>query len=426
MVKIGSSAAAPEIVDGQQVGAEFIHSGRYALRMGQPIDTSCGNDALGPSQIAVEDVTIPSDAQDVTISFWYKAVGDYPAGEVAMALGEKPTSYLADAAFFSTIQMDDLMPGWQLFRQNFTGEQLEAARGKTLYLKFYVYFRVKPTKTGRSTLTTCGQCHFGSARSHHSLPADLRGDGAQPLLVLGTNKAGDAYGIQRMDTDGGNRVLLYESLLQPKSLAWSPNGSQFVFSEDRPFPDPPISIDNFHAIVSDTYLMDPDGSNGRKIFQTTGVIGQKERPIGCLRTNSCADSGQNAIDIKVQDLTWSPDGSQIVSTVCTEGRWWNGDKNITGCSRHLSLQPVPAGEPVDITLEKFINVAQNSRLARQWSTALSASPVHRRRGATLRLMAGRYDPAAATTSACTNVDDGKLQRQSRSASKPRTGASMGA
>ena len=355
-----------QLADAQAEGAALAHAGRYALRMGQPIDNSCGNDALGPAQVAAEDVTIPSNAQDVTISFWYRAVGDYSVGEVVLALGEKPTTYLGSRAFISEINMDEVTPGWQLFRQNLTGEALEAVRGQTLYLNFQVRFSGEPSDNWAIYFDDVRVVPTWERTQPAPFPADLRpgglyGSGTQPLLVRGLGQTPDQAGIQRMDTDGGNRVVIHESLIEQQSVTWSPDGGQIAFTVDRVYPDPPLSTDKFHALVSDTFVMNGDGSNVQQIFQTTGVVGRKENPTGCLRTNSCLDAGQDAIDVRLENLAWSPDGSELVTTYCTESRWWNGEKEIRGCSHELGRHAVPNdGNVVDITLPDFINVAQNA------------------------------------------------------------------
>ncbi len=66
------------IVD-KQAGAtaDMVRSGRYALRIGAPANNAadCGNDAIGPYQVAAQDFTVPSDASDLTVSFWHSALG---------------------------------------------------------------------------------------------------------------------------------------------------------------------------------------------------------------------------------------------------------------------------------------------------------------------------------------------------------------
>lgn len=352
-----------KLVDAQAgATADMVRDGRYALRLGQPVDDSCGNDALGPSQIAAEDITIPSDASDVTLSFWYSPTGDWPAGEVTIQLSTKPTNNLGSQALISTLKMDNLMPGWQLFRQNLNADQLAAVRGQTLYLTFWVQFKGQPDWNWAIHIDDVRVAKAWERTQNGAFPADLAGDGQQPLLVLGRGANENRFGNQRMDTDGGRRVVIAEEIGQPNQLTWSPDGQHIAYETDRPFP---ASSDNdhFQALVSDIHIINADGSGKRTSFFTSGVEGQKESPRGCLRTNSCGDSGQDAIDVKVDDIEWSPDGSQLLTSLCVEPRWYNGDKEIRGCSYNLSLQPIPATGAVDITLPKFIDVAQNGSWA---------------------------------------------------------------
>lgn len=352
-----------KLVDAQTgATSEMVYAGRYALRLGQPIDDSCGNGALGPSQIAAEDVTIPANASDTTLSFWYSPTGDWPAGEITIQLSTKPTNNLGSQAVLSTLKMDDLMPGWQLFRQNLNADQMAAVRGQTLYLTFWVQFKGQPDWNWAIYVDDVRMAAAWERTEVNAFPADLAGDGQQPLVVLGRGATANTFGIQRMDTDGGHRVVIAEEAVQPKQLTWSPDGQQIAYATDRIFPANSDN-DHFPALVSDVHLINATGGSKRTLFFTTGGEGQKETPRGCLPTRTCSDSGRDAIDVKVADIEWSPDNRQILSSLCVEPRWYNGDKATRGCAYHLALQPLPTANAVDITLPKFIDVAQNGSWA---------------------------------------------------------------
>ncbi|MEZ4736924.1 MAG: hypothetical protein R3E79_58325 [Caldilineaceae bacterium] len=352
-----------KLVDAQTgATSEMVYAGRYALRLGQPIDDSCGNGALGPSQIAAEDVTIPANASDTTLSFWYSPTGDWPAGEITIQLSTKPTNNLGSRAVISTLKMDDLMPGWQLFRQNLNADQMAAVRGQTLYLTFWVQFKGQPDWNWAIYVDDVRMAAAWERTEVNAFPADLAGDGQQPLVVLGRGATANTFGIQRMDTDGGHRVVIAEEAVQPKQLTWSPDGQQIAYATDRIFPANSDN-DHFPALVSDVHLINATGGSKRTLFFTTGGEGQKETPRGCLPTRTCSDSGRDAIDVKVADIEWSPDNRQILSSLCVEPRWYNGDKATRGCAYHLALQPLPTANAVDITLPKFIDVAQNGSWA---------------------------------------------------------------
>ncbi|MEZ4867363.1 MAG: hypothetical protein R3C14_38920 [Caldilineaceae bacterium] len=352
------------LVDAQSPSSTsfMVHAGRYALRLGPPNDSNaCGNDALGPAQVAAEDITIPADAGDVTLSFWYSPVGDWPAGELSLQLSTKPTKGLGSKSFITTLKMDDLMGGWQLFRQNLSAAEVAAVRGQTLYLTAWIQFDGDPSWHWAIYLDDIRVSPTWERTTAAALPAALRGDGAQPLLVLGKGATVNTYGIQRMDSDGNNRVLLAESLLPPAFLTWSPNGRQIAYQIDVPYP-PTVSAPNkFQVLASETYVLNADGANLHQVQYTVGVEGTKDDPPGCISTNSCRDRGQDGVDAILDNLAWSPDGTQLLSTICLRSRWYNADKAPGDCLFHLTRQPLPTNNvPINITLPKLLEAAQNA------------------------------------------------------------------
>ncbi|MEZ4617100.1 MAG: hypothetical protein R2867_16555 [Caldilineaceae bacterium] len=340
----------------------MVHSGRYAIRLGQPADSAnCGNDALGPSQIAAEDITIPSDASDLTLSFWYSPVGDWPAGELSFQLSTKPTKGLGTKSFITTLKMDELMGGWQLFRQNLSETELAGLRGETLYLTAWINFEGDPSWDWAIYLDEIRVAPVWERTVAAPLPSALRGDGAQPLLVLGKGANSAGYGIQRMDSDGSNRVLLASSTLPPAYLTWSSDGSKIAYQIDVPYPPTVSAANKFQVLASETYVLNGDGSGARQVHYTTGVEGTKDSPPGCIRTNTCSDRGQDGVDAIIDNLAWSPDGSRLLTTICLRARWYNGDKGSSDCSFHLALQPLPTDNaPLNITLPKLLEAAQNA------------------------------------------------------------------
>ena len=189
-----------QLVDAQTPGttAAMVHSGRYALRIGTPIDDSCGNGALGPAQVAAEDVTIPSDARDLTISFWLSATGDWPAGQIEIVWTTKPTSGLGTVVLVDAIRMDELQSGWQLYRQNLRTEALAAVRGQTLYLSIYVNFQGDPSWNWAMHVDEISVVPTRVQTTGVALPAALRGDGTQPLVLTGPGTAANRHAIFRI------------------------------------------------------------------------------------------------------------------------------------------------------------------------------------------------------------------------------------
>lgn len=333
-----------QIVDAQNQSTkvQVAHQGRFGLRIGQPIDNSCGNDALGPSQTAAEDVTIPSNASEVTLSFWYSAIGDWSAGDMSLRLGSKPTNYLGDTFFIDTIKMDELMPGWYFYRTNIKASDLAALRGKTLYFIIEVDFKGQPDWNWAIYLDDLRIVPTRERSEATGLPADLRSDGAQPIVLTGPGENANTHGIFRMDTDGSNRVRIANVDIAPRIPTWSPDGTQIAFQSDGIFPVNNPDPKKFPALISNVFLMNSDGSNLHQIYTTPGVEGIKETPLGCLRTNTCSDSGNDAIDNLLIDMDWAPDSSRILSTVCSRARWYNSDKATQDAICRLFVENVPA------------------------------------------------------------------------------------
>jgi len=352
------------LVDAQsgETSKGLVHSGRYALRLGTPAESAdCGNDALGPAQVAAEDLTIPADASDLTFSFWYAPVGDWAAGELTFQLSTKPTKGLGSQALITSLKMDELMGGWQLYRQNLSESALARLRGQTLYLTAWINFAGDPSWNWAIYLDELRLVPTWERTTASPLPAALRGDGAQPLLVAGKGKTANHDGIQRMDSDGTNRVLLAESTLPPAFLTWSPSGQQLAYQIDVPYPATVSAPNKFQVLASETYVLAADGANARQVHYTIGAEGTKDDPPGCIRTNSCRDRGQDGVDAIIDNLAWSPDSTQLLTTICLRSRWYNADKGSSDCSFHLTLQPLPPDNtPANVTLPKLLEAAQNA------------------------------------------------------------------
>ncbi len=322
---------------------QMVHGGRYALRMGQPIDNTCGSAVLGPNQVAFQDVTIPSDASDVTISFWYQALGTWPAGEWHLELTNEPRDYLGSVVFIDTIKMDELTPGWHLYRQNLKSEDVAKVRGKTLYLQLYVRFKGQPDWDWQVYVDDVKVTPIRERTQTAPLPADLQGNGTRPIVVNGPNNS-----VYRIDTDGDNRIKLPSTTLPPYLPTWSPDGKRIVFQTDWLQPEASTDTTKFPALVGRAWLMNADGSGLRPIFQTLGQEGRKEVPLGCLRfsPNTCSDTGLDALDGLLTNLHWSPDSQKISATICFRNRWYNSDKSSQDATCHVGIHDVPTG--VDI------------------------------------------------------------------------------
>ena len=95
------------LVDAQAAGAEFVYSGRYAAVMGVNADGSdCPQlpNLTTPKQVLSQQVSIPSNATAVTVSFWFRAAAgktvdvflansfyQFDPGLIGVKLGTFPT-----------------------------------------------------------------------------------------------------------------------------------------------------------------------------------------------------------------------------------------------------------------------------------------------------------------------------------------------
>ena len=93
--------------------------------------------------------------------------------------------------------------------------------------------------------------------------------------ILFTSERDVNYEIYMMNPDGSEQVNLTQHPADDLQAAWSPTGEQILFVSDRQ-----------GTRVRDLYLMDPDGSNVRRVFK---------RKIAAWRGRA----------------TWSPDGKQF-------------------------------------------------------------------------------------------------------------------
>ncbi len=352
------------VVD-KQAGAtaQQVHGGRYGLRIGAPAENpaDCANDTLGPSQVAAQDFTIPTDASDVTLSFWYQVQGDYPVGKVNIALGTQPVDILGGRHLFGVLEMNDLMPGWHLFRQNMRQADVDRLRGQTLYLQLYIQFSAPAANNWAMYFDDFRITPYTELAASAPFPVDLAGDGARPLVLLGNGSAAGKIGIYRIDTDGGNRVRIADLSTSPANPSWSPDGKLIAYENGWISPETPLppNSQEFVALASQIHVMNADGSAPRQIFRLPGNPGRKEQPLLCLRTRTCVDEGLDALDVLVTDIDWAPDAQSILSTVCRRTRFHSNDRPTSDASCNIHRNPVPAAPTITTVINegKLINQA---------------------------------------------------------------------
>ncbi len=105
-----------------------------------------------------------------------------------------------------------------------------------------------------------------------------------PKILFSSSRDGN-WEVYMMNPDGSEQVNLTQHRADDMSAVWSPRGDKILFVSNRQ-----------GTGVRDLYLMDPDGSNVRRVF--------KRRARG-QRTNP----------------TWSPDGKQFTYSYVDWDRW---------------------------------------------------------------------------------------------------------
>ena len=141
-----------------------------------------------------------------------------------------------------------------------------------------------------------------------------------PKILFSSSRDGN-YEVYMMNPDGSEQVNLTQHPADDLEAVWSPTGEEILFSSDRP-----------GKRVWDLYLMDPDGSNVRRVFKrkikvdrrspTWSPNGKRFAYIydGWPRLKSSLHLGtfgeENVEPLPYGDTpTWSPDGSEIACIV---------------------------------------------------------------------------------------------------------------
>jgi hypothetical protein len=327
------------LVDAQEAGAEFVYSGRYAVIMGVNADGSgCPQlpNLTTPKQILSQQVSIPGNADAVTVSFWFRAAAgttvdvflansfdQFEPGLIGVKLGTFPT---------------DQPPGWQLYRTVLQGERLERVRGRTLRFAIVIQGR---TGVGPDTVLLIDDVQVIAADGRTTaspLPPALRGDGSRPLAVI--RAEGQNRWLYRMDTDGTNAQLIYRGLLgDVRYPAWSHDGQRIAVVDNNtwPWPTPhPDPQNNLSA--SAITVINADGSGNRQVYQTQSRKGSR-CPFTPVPGNP---TEAPSLILKVSYVQWLPDNNRIALTLLGYAEFCNGSRR-GGTSDILSLTPPSLG-----------------------------------------------------------------------------------
>ena len=146
--------------------------------------------------------------------------------------------------------------------------------------------------------------------------------------ILFTSARDGNYEIYSMNPDGSEKVNLTQHRANDVEAVWSPTGEQILFVSDRK------GKGNQGILDRDLYLMDPDGSNVRRVFKREASrdhptwspngkrIAYEYIDLGTLKTTiHIATLGKQEEEPVVKGFypAWSPDGTEIAYTTYLEG-----------------------------------------------------------------------------------------------------------
>lgn len=294
---------------------ERAHGGQYAIRLGNPTTTDC---PLPPPELAylgrVDQAltyafAVPSTTQDMTVSFWYYVAGAASSEvSVIVSKGLYTSNYnSAETAYLDRLLAGD-QPGWHLFRQVLTADQLAVVTEQT---NVSLQFRIEdPLAAGDSVAFFIDDVQVTLARvttAASPLPAALRSDTTQPIVYVRDEPA-SSYSdtIYRINIDGsGARQIFRGYLTDSADPVWSPNGQQIALIDDNVYPANQTDPNKY---VSATALMiiNPNGGAARRVYQTSGVPGDPD------------------FVSQITHLSWSPDGTRIAASFFEYLRYDNG------------------------------------------------------------------------------------------------------
>ena len=327
-----SGCGGVDVVDRQSAGttAAMVRTGRYAARVGGLSDDSCGS--VLNQFVLVQPVTIPADAGDLTLSFWFSRLGPDldPQGNSVADLSVS----LSTDPFFATALFDvvthNVLRGWMPFRGHLAADDLAAVRGQTMYLRFAVSF------TGDSGITyfvdDVSLVAADVRTQAEPLPPALAGDGSRPLVLLQQNPANTSgLTVVRLDTDGTKpQAIDTGSNHAPRIPRWAPDGSRIAVVDDDVFPRDNTVPASLKAHISRLSVLRPDGSGRHEIAATTGMTGTSGTPPFCIPPQ-CVDLPRPALDQVIKGVEWSPDGRQLAITICARSRYFWGESDDDLC-----------------------------------------------------------------------------------------------
>src|SRR5262245_61751529 len=330
-------------VERQDAGttAAMVRTGQSAGRIGGHSNESCGT--LPASQfVLVQQVIIPADVSDLTLSFWFSRLGpdlDPNGNSVADMSVSLTTDPSIGMALFDDVSHNALR-GWMPFRGHLTADDLAAVRGQNAYLRFAVQY------TGDSDVTyfldDVSLVAADVRTQAGPLPAALAGDGSRPLVLLQRNPANpDGLTVVRLDTDGTNPMPIDTGLYHmPRIPRWSPDGSAVTVVDDDVNPHDDTVPATLRARISRLSVVRPDGTDRREVFATHGLEGTSGSPPFC-QPPQCVDTPRAALDQIIKGVEWSADGKALALTICARNRYHRGESGDDTC--RVTLVDVTTG-----------------------------------------------------------------------------------
>jgi hypothetical protein len=298
----------------------MVYADSWAVRLTYSETASCGYPIFDPYGAAAQLVSIPAEAEDVTISFWYSRVGN-PVWDLSVNLAE-PGAY---GGYIASVATNNL-PGWHQFRYELTLDQLERVRGRTVQLKLASSYTASPPSVPDAELpgfyiddvrvVTVRERMAESPR-----PADLASDGTAPIVYFDAQLGG----IARMEADGSGRRLLYANQPSPRSPAWSSAGNGVAVIEDWLTPEGIVDNTVNRAKISRIKIVDAVSGAAHEIYRTAGLPGNSP-PIPLPGSPELP-----ALDVVASAVTWSPDDRQIAVSLCARNRTMAGVTGDPSC-----------------------------------------------------------------------------------------------
>ena len=239
------------------------------------------------------------------------------------------------------------MPGWNLYRSELTAADLsrirQASGQVSLYFAVFVGGGLSTYTDPQPPIGTPGfyidDVHVTTAierTTESPLPAELASNDTRPIVYV----SGTLGGVARINTDGsGAQLVSTGQTSSPLSPIWSPDGRQIATIQNALVPAHNTDLTINPAFISIVYRMDGNWYAAQEIFRTTGTPGRA--PL--FPTPS--EPRIAALDMKITSMDFSPDGSLLAMTICSNNRYRNGETSDSIC--FVKLHTIATGQELE-------------------------------------------------------------------------------